>query len=128
LGGYELTVTLDTATFNKYSTFAGLEEAYLAGKLPKTLVRTFKIDEKTKKFHRNPSGYVIASIVKKIDGALPDGATIEPNGYAIDWPEFGRIILGEVVMGPYIRRGILVRLEHSDDEIGSGCSGGSYYP
>lgn len=128
LGGKELTVTLDTAPFNKYSTLAGLEEAYLAGKLPKWLVRTFRIDEKTGKWYRNASGHVYASIVKKIEGTLPEGATIEPNGYVIHWPKFGRIILGEVIMGPHIRRGILVRLEHSDDEVGSGCSGGSYYP
>jgi hypothetical protein len=67
-------------------------------------------------------------LVKKIEGRLPDGASIEDNGYIINWPAFGKIILGEILIGPYVRRVTLVRLKHSDTEIGSGCSGGSTWP
>jgi hypothetical protein len=67
-------------------------------------------------------------MVKKIEGRLPEGASIEDNGYIINWPGFGKVILGEILIWPYVRRVTLVRLKHSDTEIGSGCSGGSTWP
>jgi hypothetical protein len=127
LGRNELTITLDTATFNKYATMREFEAAFAAGQLPRTLVQTLAVDENGV-LHRNSSMYVVGSLVKKIEGKLPDGATIDPNGYTITWPGFGKIILGEVTMGGFLRRASLLRLKHSDDEFCSGCSGGSYYP
>lgn len=127
LDGKELKITLDTDSFNKFPTLNALEAAFKAGKLPRTLSRTMALDEKGG-LHRNGSGYVVGSLVKKIEGTLPEGATIDPNGYTIHWPKFGKIILGEVTMGLYIRRVTLLRLKHSDLEFASGCSGGSYYP
>ncbi|MEP6962523.1 MAG: hypothetical protein ABI995_10605 [Acidobacteriota bacterium] len=127
LGKNELTVTLDMDSYNKYSTLAEFETAFRAGKLPRSLSRTLAVDEQGG-LHRNGSAYVMGSLVKKIEGQLPDGATLDPNGYVIHWPKFGRIILGEVTMGAFIRRVTLIRLKHSDEEFGSGCSGGSYYP
>jgi hypothetical protein len=128
LDGKEIKVTVDTAPFNKYATLEAFEAAFTAANLPAAALRTLAVDQEPRRLHRNESGYVVGSIVKKIEGPLPVGAKVEPNGYTIDWPEFGKIVLGEITMGPYIRRVTLLRLKHSDTEFGSGCSGGSFYP
>jgi hypothetical protein len=128
LGRYPLRITVDTSSFNRHSTLDEFEKAFMAGRLSKTMSRTLAVNPRTGKLHRNASRYVVGSIVKTIEGDLPPGAEIEPNGYTINWPKFGRIVLGEVTMGPYIRRVTLLRLEHSHSEWASACSGGSFYP
>jgi hypothetical protein len=124
MGGKELKITLDTASLNKYPTFSTFEAAHEAGKLPKTISRSFVREGRLLK---NASNYLVGSIVSKIEG-LPEGITPEEDGYTITWPGFGKLILGEIIVGPYVRRVTLVRLKHSDTEIASGCSGGSSYP
>lgn len=127
LGKSELKITLDLDTFNKYPTLEDLETAFQKdAKLRAALSPRFLLDASTGGLYRSKSGYVVGSIVKSIEG-LPPGATLE-GGYTIYWPQFGRIILGEILMGPYIRRVTLVRLKHSDVESGSGCSGGGSLP
>src|SRR4029079_14851127 len=73
-------------------------------------------------FYRNPLGYVVGSIVEKIEG-LPSEATY--NGYTVHWPSFGNLILGEMVITPYMRRISLIRFTYSNGSGGSGCSRGS---
>ncbi len=127
LGGHLLNLTLDLDTFNRYSTLGDLEAAFQTDpQLRAELSNRFVLDEKTGGFYRNESGYVVGSLLKSVTG-LPPGATVQ-NGYTIDWPDFGKIILGEVFMGAYVRRATLLRIVHSDGDIGSGCSGGSWYP
>lgn len=129
LGGFPIEVQLDTGAFNSLPT----QSEFLAhcnkdGALREQPFSSFLKDDATGRLHQNQSAYVIGSLVKKIEGKLPQGASIEENGYIIDWPGFGKIILGEILIGPYVRRVTLVRLKHSDTEIGSGCSGGSTWP
>lgn len=127
LGGQEVTLTLDLDTFNRYSTLDALEAGFQNdANLRKELSNRFVLDPQTGGFYRNQSGYVVGSMLQSISG-LPSGATLE-NGYTINWQGFGRIILGEVFMGAYVRRATLVRIVHSDGDLGSGCSGGSWYP
>jgi hypothetical protein len=83
------------------------------------------IDPATGGFYRNPSGYVVGSIVEKVEG-LPSDATY--NGYTVHWPPFGNLILGEMVITPYMRRISLIRFTYSNGSGGSGCSGGSTLP
>jgi len=64
--------------------------------------------------------------VKNITGVPREW--IEENGYTIAWPGFGKVILGEILIGAYVRRVTLVRLKHCDIEIGGGCDGGSTWP
>ncbi len=127
LGKDELRVTLDLDPFNKYPTLEGFETAFQKdSKLRERLLRRLVTDRKTGQLYKNTSGYVIASMVQKVEG-LPADASWD-GGSTITWPKFGKIILGEILMGPYVRRVTLVRFKHSDGEIGSGCSGGSTYP
>jgi len=129
LGGHPLRIELDTDSFNALPT----QTEFLAhcsknGALRTAPFSTFLNDDAKGRLHQNQSAYIVGSMVKKIEGRLPDGASIEDNGYIINWPAFGKIILGEILIGPYVRRVTLVRLKHSDTEIGSGCSGGSTWP
>ncbi|GEM_PF-4060659 len=126
LGKSELRVTLDLETFNRYPTLEALETAFQNDpKLRDRLQSRFVIDPVTGGFYRNPSGYVVGSLVEKIEG-LPSDATVD--GYRVHWPPFGNLILGEMVLTPYMRRVSLIRFTYSDGSGGSGCSGGSTYP
>jgi hypothetical protein len=127
LGKSKLTVTLDLETFNRLATQAEFVAEFKKNS-QQAPFSSFLTDPVTGELHRNQSGYIMGSLVKKIEGQLPPGAKLEDNGYIIDWPEFGKIILGEILIGPYVRRVTLVRLKHSDAEAGSGCSGGSTWP
>ncbi len=129
LGGFSLDVHLDTDAFNSLPTQAEfISHCNKNGALREPPFSTFLKDNESGPLHQNQSAYLVGSMVKKIEGRLPDGASIEDNGYIIDWPIFGKIILGEILIGPYVRRVTLVRLKHSDTEVGSGCSGGSTWP
>jgi hypothetical protein len=126
LGKSELKITLDLETFNRYPTLELLEAAFKADAgLRARLTPRFVIDSATGGFYRNPSGYVIGSIVQKIEG-LPRDATLK--GYTVSWPPFGNLILGEMAITPYMRRVSLFRFTYSNGSGGSGCSGGSTYP
>jgi hypothetical protein len=126
LGKSKIKITLDVSPFNKYPTLEAFETAFQNdSKLRQKLSSRFVVDPNTGALHKNESGYVIGSLVQKVEG-LPDDASFD--GFTITWPKFGQIILGEVLMGPYVRRVTLVRFKHSDGDIGSGCSGGSTWP
>lgn len=126
LGKSELKITLDLETFNRYPTLEDLETAFRNdSNLRARLTPRFLVDPATGGFHRNPSGYVVGSIVQSIEG-LPRDATI--NGYTVTWPPFGNLILGEMVITPYMRRISLIRFTYSNGSGGSGCSGGSTLP
>ena len=126
LGKSELKVTLDLETFNQYPTLEELENAFKNdSRLRARLTPRFLVDPATGGFHRNASGYVIGSIVQKIEG-LPSDAVY--NGYTVSWPSFGNLILGEMTMTPYMRRVALIRFTYSNGSGGGGCSGGSTYP
>ena len=129
LGGSSIEVHLDTDAFNSLPTQADfLAHCSKNGATRDQPFSSFQKDAATGRLHQNQSAYLVGSLVKKIEGRLPQGASLEDNGYIIDWPGFGKIILGEILIGPYVRRVTLVRLKHSDVEIGSGCSGGSTWP
>jgi len=126
LGRTELKVTLDLETFNKYPTLEEFETAFHGdARLREKLAHRFVMDPATGRLHKNASGYVVGTIVQKVEGLPADAST---DGLIITWPQFGKIILGEILIGPYVRRVTLVRFEHSDGEVGSGCSGGSTFP
>lgn len=127
LGGSRVNLNLDLATFDRYPTLDALETAFKNNAdVRQALSHRFVLDSKANGFYRNASGYVVGSILESVSG-LPPGATVE-NGYTINWPGFGRIVIGEVFMGAYVRRATLLRVIHSDFDYGSGCTGGSWYP
>ena len=116
LGRSELKITLDLETLNRYPTLEELENAFKNDpKVRARLTPRFLVDPATGGFYRNPSGYVIGSMVEKIEG-LPSDASY--SGYTVSWPPFGNLILGEMTITPYMRRVALIRFTYSD---GSGC-------
>lgn len=127
LGGKPLTITFDVSTLNRYSNMEKLKAAFGAGQKLPPVLRTFSKTPKSQLF-TNKTNYSFGSLVKSIQGELPEGAYIEPNGYTINWPGFGKIVLGEILISPYMRRVALVRLKLCNFEGISGCGGGSYWP
>jgi len=126
LGRSELKITLDLETLNRYPTLEELENAFKNDpKVRARLTPRFLVDPATGGFYRNPSGYVIGSMVEKIEG-LPSDASY--SGYTVSWPPFGNLILGEMTITPYMRRVALIRFTYSDGSGCGGCSGGSTYP
>jgi hypothetical protein len=125
LGKSELKITLDIETFNKYPTLLGLEEAW--SKDPKLRARlSNRFVTNGDKLHKTPSGYVIGSIVKSIEGLPKDAELLD--AYTIFWPPIGRITLGEVFLAPQLRRVTLLRVKEACGEGGGGCVGGGSVP
>jgi hypothetical protein len=128
LGKTKVTVELDLEAFNSFPTLDTLEPALLRGdkRISPKVIKSF-LRNSDGSLHRNQSGYTFGSIVKSIKG-VPQDWVIEENGYTIVWPGFGKVILGEILVGAFVRRVVLVRLKHCDIEIGGGCDGGSTWP
>lgn len=58
-------------------------------------------------------GCFVYSVVERLDwdGALPAGAEVDQDSHVIVWPDFGKIILGEMLIADYSRRLTMLRLE-----------------
>ena len=127
LGKLNVTVEFDLDSFNSFPTLEAFEPALLRGdkKISPRVAKSF-LRNTDGSLHRNEAGYTFGSIVKNITGVPREW--IEENGYTIDWPGFGKVILGEILVGAYVRRVTLVRLKHCDIEISGGCDGGSTWP
>jgi hypothetical protein len=127
LGKMEVTVEIDRRAFNTFPTLETFEHAWTNqdSKISAQVSRSF-LRNNDGTLHRNAAGYTMGSIVKRIK--CDPSLQIEDNGYTIVWPPFGKVIIGEILMGPFVRRVVLVRLKHCDIEIGGGCGGGSTYP
>jgi len=127
LGKLKVTVELDLRAFNTFPTADTLESALLSGdkSISPGVLNSF-LRNSDGSLHRSQGGYSLGSIVKKITGVPREW--IEENGYTIVWPGFGKVILGEILISPSVRRVTLVRLKHCDIEIGGGCDGGSGWP
>jgi hypothetical protein len=61
----------------------------------------------------SPKGCFVYSLVDRIqwDGPLPAGAEVDEESHVIVWPDFGTIILGEMLISDYNRRLTMMRLE-----------------
>jgi hypothetical protein len=123
----KVTVELDLKAFNSFPTLETFEHAWTNGdsRISPQVSRSF-LRNSDGSLHRNHAGYTMGSVVKRITGV--PSAQIEDNGYTIIWPGFGKVILGEILVGAFVRRVVLVRLKHCDIEIGGGCGGGSTWP
>jgi len=127
LGKLNVTVELDLETFNRYPTLEVLEAALVQRKknVSAQVANSF-LRRADGGLYRNASGYTVGSIVKSITGVPKEW--IEEDGYTINWPDFGKIVLGEIIVGAYLRRVTLVRVRHSCLEFSGGCDGGSTWP
>jgi hypothetical protein len=125
LGKYELKLTIDLTPFNTYPTFKQFENAFQNNPTFRAAMTPRFVTDANGDLYKNASGYAIGSIVKSVTGYPPD-ATLD--GFILDWPKVGKIVLGEILLGPFVRRVTLLRLRRHCTEYGSGCSGGSTYP
>ena len=126
LGDSNVTVTLDLDTLNRYAALNELDAALRENRdLRERLSSRFVIDPGTGGLYRNAAGEAAGSILESVSG-LPPGATLD--GYTINWPNFGKIVLGEVFMSPTVWRATLVQVIHSYVAAGGGSAGGCYYP
>ena len=62
---------------------------------------------------RTAKGCFVYSIVERIewDGTLPRGAEVSEDSNVIVWPDFGKVVLGEMLITHYNRRLTMMRLE-----------------
>jgi hypothetical protein len=62
---------------------------------------------------RTPKGCFVYSVVERIewDGKLPDGAEVSADSHVIVWPDFGKVVLGEMLISHFSRRLTMMRLE-----------------
>lgn len=114
IDGVRFTVTLDTAPLSTFATCNDFHHAAMH-------------DSRFKETHgervlslRDPSasgpsgkGCFVCSVVERIEweGALPQGAEVDEDSHVIVWPDFGTVILGEVLIADFSRRLTMVRLE-----------------
>ena len=124
LGTAELKITLDTDIFDRYPTLHDLNAAFREKDLRRELEGRFVIDPATGGLHRR-GGFAVGSMLLSVDG-LPSGASVQ-NG-TIEWPGFGKVVIGEVLIGENLWRATMVRIVHSFVDVDSGSSGGTWYP
>lgn len=116
LDDVRFTVALDAATFEKLDTDRKLREEYAGNPA--------FVKEHGHRFQAGPApvgngqipdvaGYVVSSLVQRLswEGRLPAGAVVDERSNVIVWPDFGRIILGEMLISGDARRLTMVRLE-----------------
>jgi hypothetical protein len=116
LDDVRFTVTLDTATFERLDTDQKLRAEY-AGNPAFVKEHGHRFQTGPKKPSRNDeipeiAGYVVCSLVQRLswEGTLPPGAKVDERSNVIVWPDFGRIVLGEMLISGDARRLTLVRL------------------
>lgn len=114
LDGVRFNVTLDpqpVTTFGTCSDFhhACMHDAHFRDKIAK---RVMSLREPTSDAP-SPRGCFVYSLVERIewDGQLPAGADVDEDSHVIVWPDFGKIILGEMLISDFNRRLTMMRLE-----------------
>jgi hypothetical protein len=62
---------------------------------------------------RTAKGCFVYSLVERIewDGKLPKGADVSEDSNVIVWPDFGKVVLGEMLISHFNRRMTMMRLE-----------------
>jgi hypothetical protein len=62
---------------------------------------------------RTAKGCFVYSLVERIawDGKLPKGADVSTDSNVIVWPDFGKVVLGEMLISHFNRRLTMIRLE-----------------
>jgi hypothetical protein len=70
---------------------------------------------------RTAKGCFVYSLVEWIewDGKLPDGAEVSHDSNVIVWPDFGKVVLGEMLISHFNRRLTMMRLEMGSPLEGS---------
>jgi hypothetical protein len=116
IDGVRFTVTLDTAMLERLDTDQKLRAEY-AGNPAFVKEHGYRFQIGPKKPSRKEeipevAGYVVCSLVQRLswEGKLPKGAKVDEQSNVIVWPDFGRIILGEMLISGDARRLTLVRL------------------
>ena len=127
LGGVEVKVKLDEEALSKCGHkkqladyFRGLTEA-----ARRKIAWRFNTPPEATEIQEH-SGHYKCTLVESIELIGPDEEREKiqiEGGYTLHWPGFGRIILGEVIVGERSRRVTMVRLAMGSDAGGTGVIG-----
>lgn len=114
LDGVRFTVTLDAEPVTTFGTCDQFHHACLhdEGFREKNGNRVLSLREPSTD-RPSPKGCFVYSLVERIqwDGPLPAGAEVDEDSHVIVWPDFGKIILGEMLISDFSRRLTMMRLE-----------------
>ena len=114
LDGVRFTVTLDAEAVTTFGTCDQFHHACLhdADFRQKVANRVLSLREPSRDAP-SPKGCFVYSLVERIqwDGPLPAGAEVDEDSHVIVWPDFGKIILGEMLISDFNRRLTMMRLE-----------------
>jgi hypothetical protein len=127
LGNVEARITLDESALSQCGTKKQLAEYYRNLSKAEQGENAWRFNTAANSPEiQEHSGHFKCTLVKSIELIGPDdekkNIKIE-GGYKIYWPGFGRIVLGEVLVGERSRRITLVRLAMGSDAGGSGTIG-----
>jgi hypothetical protein len=133
LGSTEVRVTLDLSVFQNNTTKEALTSFF--EKDPaywRSAPWRFNARETDPTVPQYNGGTYICSVVSNIELASPS-ADIEVDGYNIYWKNFGRIVIGEILITDFQRRLTMLRLELGCDigggfSIPDGSGNGSFFP
>ncbi len=138
IGGFALTVTLNTTLFQKYDTRSKVAAAADDPKIIAKFGQHFVIDATIQGQPRRPglivrNGLIYTTIVERISWVGKPFPGSKIDGHVVTIPDFGTIFFGELLVGGTERRLTMVRFDMGSP-IGGWADGGgldsngSFYP
>ena len=137
VGGMEIPVKLDLDFFAEHPTYSSYEEAHEErersrwsdigdGDLPEHIKKAFgcffhKSEQKPPA--RRPGSLIQSSIVQPIH--IDNNKFVKAYGHIIEIEQFGKVILGEIFIGPDLKRINMIRLELGCPTVGRSSAGGA---
>jgi hypothetical protein len=121
IDGYPIYVTIDTDLCGKYTTRKSLADAYATDDdFFKRYLNRFLLPDNVKPDPKNrripeTGGYIVCSIVSEV---RTDHPKIVVDGHVLTLEGFGRIFLGELLIGSQSRRLTLLRLKLGSPIVG----------
>ena len=138
IGGFALTVTLNTTLFQKYDTRSKVAAAADDPKIIAKFGQHFVIDATIQGQPRRPglivrNGLIYTTIVERISWVGKPFPGSKIDGHVVTIPDFGTIFFGELLVGGSERRLTMVRFDMGSPiggwaDGGGVDSNGSYYP
>ncbi len=138
VGGIEIPVKLNLDFFSEHSTYSSFEQVHpdrersrwanISDNVPKYIQDAFGHHFKNSKEEprrRRPGSLIHSSVVEPIH--IEDSKFVKAYGHILEIKEFGKVILGEIFVGPDLKRINMIRLElgcpTSAQGSGSGAEG-----
>jgi hypothetical protein len=123
LDDYELKVTLDEGLFSECASKDQLAKRFASdSSLREKFAWRFNAEPKATSIPEFKN-YYICSLVRDIQWVGKPHPDVTIEGYKLRWPGFGRIYLGEILVGEGSRRLTMIRVEMGSPIEGSASSG-----